>query len=301
MNWKRSIWGESCTRPARSRCVSTTSVSVFRRSMVPPASQRYSFGPGWVLISPSQACRAPPHSILLRDVAALPNSRRSMCSTVARGPVFALTPTPNTSCWRGASSTCTDTGAAAACSGVASTDTVARSKSPDFCKRSWKSSTRVSVRGVPGPKLARWPTVSRSCRRRPSTRNSPLRNKGPGSAVKDSRAWRWSGSISAWVRAQLAARWPLARSRARLSVLASAQAGLRKGAPVFKGQCWRKPCRACTASVRPACAASAQSADSCRSTRLTTVRGPGVSCRRRRGGPSGVWGRRRWIRISGSK
>ena len=237
MNWKRSIRGESCTRPARSRWVSTTSVSVFSRSTVPPASHRCNRGPGWVLTSPSHACRAPPHSALLREVAALPNSRRSTCSTVARGPVFALTPTPSTSCWRADSSTCTDTGAAAAWSDVASTATLARSKSPDFCRRSWKSSNKVSVRGVPGPKLARCPTVSWSCRRRPSTRNSPLRNRGPGSADRDSRACPSAGSISALVRLQLAARWPLARSRARLSVFASAHAGLRNGAPVFKGQC----------------------------------------------------------------
>ena len=134
-----------------------------------------------------------------------PNMRRWVCSTVARGPVLALTPTPTVACCSRDSTTRTRTGAAAALAGSGSKATVTLLNSRVFCSRSWYCTSWASVSGVPGPKPARARTMLASWCCRPVTVTGPARNSGPLSSTTVSAAVRASGSTLASLRTRLAA------------------------------------------------------------------------------------------------
>ena len=185
----------SCARPRRALQAVRISSAVDSRSIDPETRLRYSPGSVCVDSSPSQARRSRPISNSLRAIAAQPNGRRCRCSSETRGPVLALMPTPAVACCSGDSRTRTVTGVAAAFAGSESISTLTPSNSPAVCRRSWKSSSRVSVAIAPGSNAARSRTLRSSWCRKPSMRNSPMRNSGPLSAIASKRARRSAASI----------------------------------------------------------------------------------------------------------
>jgi hypothetical protein len=159
---------ESCARPTRSRCDSTTSCRTPGARPRRPARLRYRLaGVGADLAVPGLA-HAGRARTCCATMAAAEDAPVQVLHRGARPGVGADAHAEGVDLQRLLAQR-TSSVAASAPGRVGSSVTLTLSNSPDFCSRSWKSSSSASVTGVPGrsrPGGAR----CRSCRCRPSTR-----------------------------------------------------------------------------------------------------------------------------------